>query len=83
MTRNARFAGTALLTAAALFFLLNILYSQQSNLQTFFLAPAAIRTPNSSVVSTIVEAEHLPYLNEVAKETKSLSTVFKPTPPIF
>jgi membrane-bound lytic murein transglycosylase D len=78
MTRNSRFASTAL-AAAALLVVSPSVYSQQSNRQTFFLAPAAIRPPNPSVSATIVEAEHLPYLKEVAKEARPESTAFQPT----
>jgi len=78
MTRNSKYA-SIVLTAAALFASSQSLYSQQSNLQTLFLAPAAIRTPNPVVTATIVPAEHLPYLKEVAKETQPGSIAFQPT----
>src|SRR5579863_9868149 len=78
MTRNFRAACTFVLSAAVLI-PSQLLYSQQSGLQTSFLTPAAIRTPNPAVSAIIVEAEHLPYLTEVAKETKSLSASFQPT----
>src|ERR1700712_2399609 len=78
MTRNFK-AIKLVFPAAVLFIASPSLFSQQSSLQTSFLAPAAIRTPNAGVAATIVEAEHLPYLKEVAKETKSGSGVFSPT----
>jgi membrane-bound lytic murein transglycosylase D len=79
MTRNFRTANTVFLAALSFVFLQS-LYSQQSNLQTSFLAPVAIRTTTTGVAATIVEAEHLPYLKEVAKEIKSGTTAFQPTP---
>jgi membrane-bound lytic murein transglycosylase D len=69
MTRNFR-AGTAVSFLALLFAPLSALYCQQSGLQTSFLAPIAIRPVNPGISATIREAEHLPYLSEVAKETK-------------
>jgi len=72
MTRNFR-VGAAVSFAALLFAPLQLLYSQQANLQTSFLAPIAIRPPNPGISATIKEAEHLPYLSEVAKETKSVA----------
>jgi membrane-bound lytic murein transglycosylase D len=60
------------------------LYSQQSQLQTSFLAPAAIRVNNAAVSSGIsaivVRAEHLPYLTELSRNHKSDAAVFQPTP---
>src|ERR1700691_5536991 len=78
MTRNLRAACTLVFSATVLI-PLQPLYSQQSGLKTSFLTPAAIRTPNPGVSATIVEAEHLPYLTEVAKETKSPTASFQPT----
>jgi membrane-bound lytic murein transglycosylase D len=79
MTRNYKLAGTFFF-AAFLFIPLQFLYSQQSNLQTSFLAPIAIRTPNTAgVAATIVDAEHLPYLKEVAKATAPATAAFQPT----
>src|SRR5579863_9340000 len=87
MTRNFR-AGAAVSLTALLFVPLQFLYSQQPNLQTSFLAPIAIRPANpitsatgvsatgipaTGISATIREAEHLPYLSEVAKETKSVA----------
>jgi len=87
MTRNLKAAGTVLVTAL-LFPASQSVYCQQSGLQTSFLAPSAIRTVTPSVASTIVEAEHLPYLKEVAKEVAKeaakeaspATKVFLPTP---
>jgi membrane-bound lytic murein transglycosylase D len=86
MTRNFR-AGAVVSLTALLFVPLHALYCQQANLQTSFLAPIAIRPPNpnisaTGISATIKEAEHLPYLSEVAKETKpaapSAATPFQP-----
>ncbi len=70
----------------SVFFLLssNLLFSQQSNLQTSFLAPAAIRFTNnvistSGIVASISRAEHLPYLKEVAEESRFGTTTFQPS----
>jgi membrane-bound lytic murein transglycosylase D len=83
MTRNFNAVGAVVLTVL-LFPASQCLYSQQSGLQTSFLAPAAIRTVNAGVAatgiaSTITEAEHLPYLKEVAKEAAPETKVFQPT----
>jgi membrane-bound lytic murein transglycosylase D len=79
MTRNFRTA-ISVFCGAILFFSVQSLYSQQSSFQTSFLTPAAIRTPNTAVSATIVEAEHLPYLSEVAREeTRSVTASFQPT----
>src|ERR1700683_2661375 len=79
MTRNYKVVG-AVCFAFFLFIPVQFLYSQQSNFQTSFLAPIAIRNPNTaSVAATIVDAEHLPYLKEVAKETAPAPTAFQPT----
>ena len=85
MTRNVRSVGTVSFSLAVLLITSSqFSYSQQSNLQTSFFAPAAIRTLNTnvaaSVAATIVPAEHLPYLKEVAKETKPSPVAFQPTP---
>jgi membrane-bound lytic murein transglycosylase D len=81
MTRNLTAACTVFLTVL-LFPASPHLYSQQSGLQTSFLAPAAIRTVNAgvtAVAATIIDAEHLPYLKEVAKEASPAAKVFQPT----
>src|SRR6266567_4414711 len=57
----------------------SLLFSQQSSLQTSFLAPAAVRMATSGVSASITEAEHLPYLKEVAKEVKADAATFQPT----
>jgi membrane-bound lytic murein transglycosylase D len=54
------------------------LKAQQSNLQTSFLAPAAVHVPNPGIVADIVESEHLPYLKQVAKDSKPTGIVFQP-----
>jgi hypothetical protein len=79
-------SAAAVFFTAVLFIPFDSLYSQQSSLQTSFFAPAALRIVTASVASTgvastgvalsITEAVHLPYLKEVAKETKA---IFQPT----
>jgi membrane-bound lytic murein transglycosylase D len=54
------------------------LQCQQSNLQTSFFAPASVRIPNIGVAADIVESEHLPYINQVAKDAKPAGAVFRP-----
>ena len=69
------------------FFLLissSLLFSQQSSLQTSFLAPAAIRFTNnvistSGIVASVSRAEHLPYLKEVAEESRFSAATFQPS----
>lgn len=78
MTRNFRYVGAASLTVLLLSSS-SLLFCQQSSLQTSFLAPAVIRALNPTVSSTIVEAEHLPYLKEVAKEAEPSPVAFQPT----
>jgi membrane-bound lytic murein transglycosylase D len=87
MTRNFNATGTVLLTVL-LFPASLSLFAQQSGLQTSFLVPAAIRTVNAGVAATsiagsIADAEHLPYLKEVAKEAAKEASpqikVFLPT----
>jgi membrane-bound lytic murein transglycosylase D len=79
MTRNFK-ATRVVFSIGLLAFLSPSLYSQQSNLQTSFLAPVAIRPLNTGITATIVEAEHLPYIREVAKEKRSSALSFQPTP---
>jgi membrane-bound lytic murein transglycosylase D len=76
MTRKCNAVRAALFTIL-LFLPLQVLFSQQSNLQTSFFAPASIRLA-TGVSASIAETEHLPYLNEVAKEVKPQA--FQPTP---
>ncbi len=62
----------------------SLLFSQQSSLQTSFLAPAAIRFTNnvisgSGIVASISRAEHLPYLKEVAEESRFSAATFQPS----
>jgi hypothetical protein len=80
MTRNYNVAG--IVFSAAL--IVVPAFSQQSGLQTSFLSPIGIRTPNTTgiataISATIADAEHLPYLKEVAKETGPAPTAFHPT----
>jgi len=49
------------------------LYSQQPTFQTSFFAPAAAHLIMPSVVANVVETEHLSYINEVAREKKSVA----------
>src|SRR5580692_11766074 len=60
------------------------LFAQQSQLQTSFLAPAAVRANNvaisSGISAVIVRAEHLPYLTELSRIHKSDAGAFQPTP---
>jgi membrane-bound lytic murein transglycosylase D len=82
MTRN-RNAGTFFLFLTLFVFISVPLFSQQSQLQTSFLAPAAVRV-NSAALSSgiaplITRAEHLPYLAELARAHKSDSAAFQPT----
>jgi membrane-bound lytic murein transglycosylase D len=56
-----------------------LLFSQQSNLQTSFFAPAATRLPVSGSMADVADTVHLPYINQVAKETKGGAVAFQPT----
>jgi membrane-bound lytic murein transglycosylase D len=55
-----------------------LLFSQQSSFQTSFFAPAAVRLPVPSVTADIAETEHLPYINQVAKEKQKGTVSFHP-----
>src|ERR1700679_2214685 len=84
MTRNFN-AFTGLFFTALLLTPSTLLFSQQSNFQTSFLVPAAIRLTNpaisaSGINASIIRSEHLPYLKELAKETKPGVAAFQPTP---
>lgn len=79
MTRNPKALTVFSFLLLLLFILSPSLYSQQSSFQTSFLAPVALRTL-SGVRASIVDAEHLPYLNEVAKEEAKAAKAFQPTP---
>jgi membrane-bound lytic murein transglycosylase D len=70
---------TSVVTVVSLLFPSSYLFSQQSNLQTSFLAPAAVRTPNSPLAAEIADTEHLSYLNQVAREQKKISALFQPS----
>ena len=83
MTRNVNASFVLLFTVLA-FTSAVPLYSQQSQLQTSFLAPAAVRVNNaaasSGISAIVVRAEHLPYLIELSRTHKSDAAVFQPTP---
>src|SRR5215472_16116378 len=49
------------------------LFSQQPSFQTSFFAPAAAHLIMPSVVANVVDTEHLSYINEVAREKKSVA----------
>jgi membrane-bound lytic murein transglycosylase D len=55
-----------------------LLLSQQSGFQTSFFAPAAVRLPATGVTADIADTEHLPYINQVAKETQNGLAAFRP-----
>jgi membrane-bound lytic murein transglycosylase D len=75
MTRKFK-ALLVLFLTAVLILPSQVLFAQQSSLQTSFFAPAAVRSFNTGIAATIVESEHLPYLKEVAK---SGTPNFQPT----
>ncbi len=54
------------------------LKAQQSSLQTSFLAPAAVHVANPGIAADIVESEHLPYIKQVAKDSKPAGAIFQP-----
>jgi membrane-bound lytic murein transglycosylase D len=56
----------------------SLLQAQQSNLQTSFFAPAAIRMPATGALADIAETEHLPYIKQVSKD--SHNGFFQPNP---
>jgi membrane-bound lytic murein transglycosylase D len=83
MTRFSKNFRTVFLTVLLLISS-NFLFSQQSSLQTSFLAPAAIRFTNnvvstSGIVASVSRAEHLPYLKEVAGESRFSAATFQPS----
>jgi membrane-bound lytic murein transglycosylase D len=55
-----------------------LLFSQQSSFQTSFFAPAAVRLPVSGASADIAETEHLPYINQIAKEKQKATLSFHP-----
>jgi len=55
-----------------------LLLSQQSSFQSSFFAPAAVRLPATGVTADIADTEHLPYINQIAKETQKSLTAFRP-----
>jgi membrane-bound lytic murein transglycosylase D len=81
MTRKRN--ATIFLFLTALAFISIPLFAQQSQLQTSFLAPAAVRNNAalaSGISAIIVRAEHLPYLTELSRIHKSDAAAFQPTP---
>jgi membrane-bound lytic murein transglycosylase D len=54
------------------------LFSQQSNLQTSFFAPAAVRSSSNTLGADIADTEHLSYINQVSREQKKISPQFQP-----
>ncbi len=56
------------------------LYSQQSTFQTSFLSPVAVHLPATGMLADIAETEHLPYINQVAKESRRTFLLSTPTP---
>jgi membrane-bound lytic murein transglycosylase D len=55
----------------------SLLQAQQTNLQTSFFAPAAVRMPSTGALADIAETEHLSYIKQVAKDHRTSS--FQPT----
>ena len=53
------------------------LYSQQSGFQTSFLSPVAVHAP-SVIAADIADTEHLSYLNQLIREQKKISALFRP-----
>lgn len=53
-------------------------FSQQTNLQTSFFAPAAAHLYTAGVLADVAETEHLPYINQVAKENPKGLAAFQP-----
>ncbi|MDQ1471569.1 MAG: rane-bound lytic murein transglycosylase [Bryobacterales bacterium] len=70
---------TSVVAVVSSLFPSSYLFPQQSNLQTSFLAPAAVRTSSSPLAADIADTEHLSYLNQVAKEQKKISVLFQPS----
>ena len=56
----------------------SLLFSQQLNFQTSFFSPAAARLTVPGPTADIVDTEHLPYINQVAKEKKSTAVSYSP-----
>jgi membrane-bound lytic murein transglycosylase D len=57
----------------------SLLFSQQSGFQTSFFAPAAVRLTLPGSIADVVETEHLPYINQVAKENNKTAATFTPS----
>ncbi len=81
MTRKRGESTAVLLAFVLLVDPASLLLAQQSNLQTSFLAPASLRSPNSPPTPAITLTTHLPYLTEVANQfaAKPGSPVFRPS----
>ena len=56
----------------------SVLFSQQLNFQTSFFSPAVARLAAPEPAADIVETEHLPYINQVAKEKNSTAVSYSP-----
>src|ERR1700722_4007089 len=56
----------------------SLLFSQQLNFQSSFFSPAATRLTTPGSATDIVETEHLPYINQVAKEKSSTAISYSP-----
>ena len=52
---------------------------QNPGFQASFLAPASVRTP-AGVTTSVTDADHLPYLRQLAKDHKQAFSALKPTP---
>jgi len=55
-----------------------VLFSQQLNFQTSFFSPAAARLTAPEPAADIVVTEHLPYINQVAKEKNNTAVSYSP-----
>jgi membrane-bound lytic murein transglycosylase D len=56
----------------------SVLFSQQLNFQTSFFSPAAARLTAPEPAADIVVTEHLPYINQVAKEKNNTAVSYSP-----
>jgi membrane-bound lytic murein transglycosylase D len=71
-TLNVRICGLFLVIPSS------ILFCQQSSFQTSFLSPLTVHVPVSLSLADIAETEHLPYINQVAKESRKRLATFYP-----
>jgi membrane-bound lytic murein transglycosylase D len=55
-----------------------LLFSQQSGFQTSFFSPAASHSPGAETSASISETDDVPYINQVAKESKEGAANFQP-----